>query len=176
MRTGIATPRSLTGTDSEENERVARMGRQLSLSDEFIQKFAKETVEWIRSVQTLMSVLRVWAEDFGRVISPGPDITSEAFDAFLFVIDVQLPALCLDLEVAVASHLLPQLRILHDTIRRPVFSIRSMPSNPIIMPCYITILTAAHRLHLIQLRLHTSRYGRGSATSFLSTLISFTGV
>ena len=50
---------------------------------------------------------------------PGPDITSEPFDAFLFVINVWLPALCIDLEVAVAGHLLPQLYILHDTIRRP---------------------------------------------------------
>ena len=126
VRTGVATPRSISRTDSEENERVARMGRQLSLSDEFIQKFAKETVEWVKSVQTLMSVLRVWAEGFGRVIGLGPDVTSEAFDAFLVVVDKQLSALCIDLEVLVHDQLLPQLRILHDTIRRPALLLETL--------------------------------------------------
>ena len=41
VRTGVATPRSLSRTDSEESERVARMGRHISLMDEFIQKLAK---------------------------------------------------------------------------------------------------------------------------------------
>ena len=126
VRTDVATPRRISRTDSEENERVTRMGRQISLADEFIQKFAKETLEWVKSVQTLMSVLRVWAEGFGRVISIGPDVTSGAFGAFLVVVNKQLSALCIDLEVLVQDQLLPQLRILHDTIKRPTLLLETL--------------------------------------------------
>jgi hypothetical protein len=126
VRTGVATPRSISRTDSEENERVARMGRQVLLVEEFIHKFAKETIEWVKSVRTLTSVLRVWAEGFGRVIGLGPDVTSEAFDAFLVVVDKQLLALCIDLDALVQDQLLPQLGILHDTIKRPALLIETL--------------------------------------------------
>jgi hypothetical protein len=126
VRTGVATPRSISRTDSEETERVARMGRDMSRTDEFIQKFAKEAVDWVKSVQVLMSVLRLWAEGFGRVIGLGPDVTSEAYDAFLVVVDKQLKALCLDLEVLVRDQLLPQLRQLLDTIKRPALLLETL--------------------------------------------------
>ena len=45
VRTGVATPRSISRTDGKENARVARLGRQISLTDKFIQKFTKETVK-----------------------------------------------------------------------------------------------------------------------------------
>jgi len=137
VRTDVATPRRISRTDSEENERVARMERQISLTDEFIQKFAKETLEWVKSMQTLMSVLRMWAEGFGRVIGLGPDVTSEAFDAFLVVVDKQLSALCIDLEVLVQDQLVPQLRILHDTIKRPTFLLETLHA---LEPYHYTLL------------------------------------
>ena len=142
-----------------------------------------------------MSVLRVWAKGFGRVIGLGPDFTSEAFDAFLFIVDTQLSALCIDLEIDVRDHLLPQLRILHDTIRRPALLLETLHAlephhyvllhhNPDSRPLlprpsqpgkYVPLKSVCSRI-LIQLRWHTSRYGRSFATSFLSTLTSFTGV
>ena len=125
-RTSITIPRSISQTDREENNRVAQMGRQISLIDEFNQKFDRETVEWVKSMRTLMSALLVWAEGFGRVIGLGPDVTSLAFDALLVVIGKQLSALCISLEVLVQDKLTPQLRILRDTIRRPVLLLETL--------------------------------------------------
>jgi dynamin-binding protein len=119
VRGGVTTPRSISRADSEETERVVRMERDIHLTNEFIQRFAKETVEWAKSVHTLMLALRVWAEGFGRVIGLGPDVTSEAFDAFLVVVDQHLTTLCLDLKALVDVQLLPQLRTLLDTVKRP---------------------------------------------------------
>src|SRR5260370_7835752 len=128
VRGGVTTPRSISRADSEETERVVEMERNIHLTTEFIQKFAKETVEWVKSVQVLMSALRGWAEGFGRVIGLGPDVTSEAFDAFLVVVDKQLTALCVDLKRLVDEQLLPQLRILHDTIKRPGLLLETLHS------------------------------------------------
>lgn len=116
---GVSAPRGISRADSEEAVHVAQMERDISRTDAFIQQFAKETVEWAKSVQALMSALRVWAEGFGRVIGLGPDVTSEAFDAFLVVVDKQLTSICTELEAVVHDQLLPQLRTLLDTIKRP---------------------------------------------------------
>jgi hypothetical protein len=119
VRGGVTTPRSISRADSEESERVVQMERNMLVTTEFIQKFAKETLDWVKSVHVLMSALHMWAEGFGRVIGLGPDVTSEAFDAFLVVVDKQLTALCIDLKALVDEQLLPQLRALLDTIKRP---------------------------------------------------------
>ncbi|KAI0302442.1 hypothetical protein B0F90DRAFT_1714807 [Multifurca ochricompacta] len=119
VRGGVSAPRGISRADSEEAERVAQMERDMHRTDEFIQQFAKDTVEWVKSVQSLVSALRIWAEGFGRVIGLGPDVNSEAFDAFLVVIDKQLTSLGVDLEVLVREQLLPQLRALVETAKRP---------------------------------------------------------
>ncbi|KAH8980751.1 hypothetical protein EDB86DRAFT_3236681 [Lactarius hatsudake] len=116
---GVSAPRSISRADSEEAVQVAQMERDISRADAFIQQFAKESVEWVKSVQALMSALRIWAEGFGRVIGLGPDVTSEAFDAFLVVVDKQLSSICTELEGVMHEQLLPQLRMLLDTIKRP---------------------------------------------------------
>lgn len=126
VRGGVTTPRSISRADSEESERVVQMERDIHHTNEFIQRFAKETVDWVKSVQALVSALRVWAEGFGRVIGLGPDVTSEAYDAFLVVVDKQLSALCVDLRVLVDEQLLPQLRILLDSIKRPALLLETL--------------------------------------------------
>ncbi|KAH9956450.1 hypothetical protein BC827DRAFT_1139525 [Russula dissimulans] len=126
VRTGVATPRSISRADSDETERVVQMERDILRTDEFIQRLAKETVEWVKSVQTLTAALRIWAEGFGRVIGLGPDVTSEAFDAFMVVVEKQLATLCVDLEALVQEQLLPQLRLLLDTIKRPALLIETL--------------------------------------------------
>ena len=126
VRGGVTTPRSISRADSEESERVVQMERDIHRTNEFIQTFAKETVEWVKSIHTLMSALRMWAEGFGRVIGLGPDVTSEAFDAFLVVVDKHLTALCMDLKIIVNDQLLPQLRILLDTIKRPTLLLETL--------------------------------------------------
>jgi hypothetical protein len=112
---GVSAPRSISRADSEEAVQVAQMERDIIRIDAFIQQFAKETLEWVKSVQALMSALRVWAEGFGRVIGLGPDVTSEAFDAFLVVVDKQLASICTELEAVVREQLLPQLSMLLET-------------------------------------------------------------
>ena len=126
VRGGVTTPRSISRADSEETERVAQMEREIHRTDVFIQQFAKETVEWVQSIQALMSASRIWAEGFGRVIGLGPDVTSEAFDAFLLVVDKQLTSLCVDLEALVREQLLLQLRTLLDTIKRPMLLLETL--------------------------------------------------
>ena len=116
---GVSAPRSISRADSEEAVQVAQMERDISHTDAFIQQFAKDTIDWVKFVQALLSTLRVWAEGFGRVIGLGPDATSEAYDAFLVVVDKQLSSICSELEAAVREQLLPQLRVLLDTIKRP---------------------------------------------------------
>jgi dynamin-binding protein len=123
---GVTTPRSMSRHDSEEAERFAQMERDMHCADEFIQKFAKETLDWVQSVQALMSALRIWAEGFGRVIGLGPNVTSEAFDAFLVVVDKQLTSLCVDLDALVREQLLPQLRTLLDTVKRPTILLETL--------------------------------------------------
>jgi len=103
-----------------------QMERDILRTNEFIQRLAKETIEWVKSVQTLTAALRVWAEGFGRVIGLGPDVTSEAFDAFMLVVEKQLATLCIDLEALVQEQLLPQLRMLLDTIKRPALLIETL--------------------------------------------------
>ncbi|KAH9980663.1 hypothetical protein BJV74DRAFT_797991 [Russula compacta] len=126
VRGGVTTPRSISRTDGEEPKGIVQMEHDMHVTDEFIQKFAKETLEWVKSVQAIMSALRGWAEGFGRVIGLGPDVTSEAYDAFLVVIDKQLSVLCVDLEALVHEQLLPQLRILLDTIKRPALLLETL--------------------------------------------------
>ena len=126
VRGGVTTPRSISRTDGEEPKGIVQMEHDMHITDEFIQKFAKETLEWVKSVQAIMSALRGWAEGFGRVIGLGPDVTSEAYDAFLVVIDKQLSVLCVDLEALVHEQLLPQLRILLDTIKRPALLLETL--------------------------------------------------
>ncbi|KAI0253767.1 hypothetical protein BJV78DRAFT_167551 [Lactifluus subvellereus] len=126
VRGGVTTPRSISRAESEETERVAQMEREIRRTDAFIQQFAKETVEWVQSIQALTSALRVWAEGFGRVIGLGPDVTSEAFDAFIVVADKQLTSLCVDLEALVREQLLSQLRTLLDTIKRPTLLLETL--------------------------------------------------
>ena len=112
--------------DSEEAVQVAQMERDISRIDAFIQQFTEETVEWVKSVQALMCALRVWAEGFGRVIGLGPDVSSEAFDAFLVVVDKHLSSICTDLEVVVRGQLLPQLDALLETLKRPTLLLETL--------------------------------------------------
>ncbi|KAF8262505.1 hypothetical protein EI94DRAFT_1601834 [Lactarius quietus] len=123
---GVSAPRSISRADSEEAVQIAQMERDIIRIDAFIQQFARETLEWVKSVQALMVSLRGWAEGSGRVIGLGPDVTSEAFDAFLVVVDKQLASICTDLEATIRSQLLPQLSTLLETIKRPTLLLETL--------------------------------------------------
>ena len=124
VRGGVG--RNITQDDSEEAVQVARMERDIPRIDAFIRQFIEETVEWVKSVPALMSALCLWAEGFGRVIGLGPDVSSTAFDAFFNVVDRQLSEICTELEAVVQEQLLPQLRALLETIKRPTLLLETL--------------------------------------------------
>ncbi|KAF8262290.1 hypothetical protein EI94DRAFT_1743910 [Lactarius quietus] len=134
---GVSAPRSISRADSEEAVQIAQMERDIIRIDAFIQQFARETLEWVKSVQALMVSLRGWAEGFGRVIGLGPDVTSLAFDAFLAAVNGQLSSLCTELEAVVREQLLPQLRTLLETIKRPTLLLDTLLA---LEPHYFTSL------------------------------------
>ena len=116
---GRVRGRSITHDDSEEAVQVAQMERDITRIDAFVQQFTKETVEWVKSVQALMSALHVWAECFGRIIGLCPDVSAKSFDAFFVIVDKQLLSLCMELEDVIREQLLPKFSTLLDTIKRP---------------------------------------------------------
>ncbi|KAI0302459.1 hypothetical protein B0F90DRAFT_1816648 [Multifurca ochricompacta] len=110
----------LESSDYEEVERIRQMERDMRRTYMFGQQLEEETVEWVKSVKGFMSALRAWTESFGRVIGLGPDLMSEAFDAFLAMIDKRLASLCTELEAVIYEQFLFQLHAL-ETIKRPAF-------------------------------------------------------
>jgi hypothetical protein len=60
------------------------------------------------------------------VIGLGTNVASEAFDAYMAVVDKQLTSLCVDLEALVREQFLPQPRMLLDTMKRPMLLIDTL--------------------------------------------------
>ncbi|THH18319.1 hypothetical protein EW146_g2634 [Bondarzewia mesenterica] len=81
---------TMSRAENEEADRVAKMEKHLGDAGTFINAFAKDALDWCSSVRRLMVNLRDWAQSFGRVIGLTEEQTSEAFDAFISVVDPQL--------------------------------------------------------------------------------------
>ncbi|KAL6305114.1 hypothetical protein BKA93DRAFT_731664 [Sparassis latifolia] len=111
---------------NQEAEQVVQMGEELKRYEVFIQKLAKETVDWTASVRGVMQHLFEWAECFGRIIWMSRDIKSEAFDAFITVISSQLLPTCNDLAGVIKNKLLRQLSALMDTTLAPFRLLEAM--------------------------------------------------
>jgi hypothetical protein len=111
--------------DNQEAEEVASMGLVLKQTDLFINGFAKEVLEWVMNVKDTIKMLRVWAIDFAHVTGLAMDHSSEAFHAFLSVVD-HLSPLGEDLESAVRDKLLVQLARLGNSMRGPLRLLETM--------------------------------------------------
>ncbi|KAA1476965.1 hypothetical protein DENSPDRAFT_785820 [Dentipellis sp. KUC8613] len=119
---------ALSKAENEEADEVARMEKQMKDAETFMQTFAKEAVDWSKTVTQLTAILRDWAVGFAEVIGLSSEANSEAFDAFLHVVDPRLLALCTDLEAVIKDVLLPQLTLLVNSLAEPLTLLEAMHS------------------------------------------------
>lgn len=120
---------SRTGKDKGDNteaELVAGMEKLLKSSDAFIKQFAKEAVGWANTVKDTVRALHAWALGFAHVIGLSADQRSEAYDAFLLVIEQQLAPLVHDLDLIIQNKLLVELAYLVDSMRAPLRLLEAM--------------------------------------------------
>ncbi|KAF9443991.1 hypothetical protein P691DRAFT_763777 [Macrolepiota fuliginosa MF-IS2] len=105
---------------------VERLEKELKEVEEFSQKFAKNVVEWARMTSNVVGSLRAWALGFAKVIGLSADQGSEAFDAFLTVVEHELMPLCVDLEALINERVLKELAHLLMTMTQPLKLLASM--------------------------------------------------
>ncbi|TFY58626.1 hypothetical protein EVJ58_g6306 [Rhodofomes roseus] len=111
---------------NQEAEQVVRLGEQVKDSEAFARTFAKETIEWCKTVQGLMDQLSRWSTSFGQVIGVSQPEESEAFAAFIQVSTKELPALCEDFTTTVKEKLLPELTKFVDSTLAPLRLVEAM--------------------------------------------------
>ncbi|KAF9262682.1 hypothetical protein L218DRAFT_1077882 [Marasmius fiardii PR-910] len=102
-----------------EAVRVERMTAELKRIEVYAQQLAKNVVDWSKGANAVVHNLRLWAAGFGRVIGLSDEQGSEAFDAFLAVLDEQLTPLSGQLETAINEKLLKEIATLLSTLRHP---------------------------------------------------------
>ncbi|KIM76643.1 hypothetical protein PILCRDRAFT_77630 [Piloderma croceum F 1598] len=112
--------------DNHEAEQVERMEKLLKRSDAFINQFAKEAVDWAATVKVTVRALKQWAVGFAQVIGLSEEQKSEAFDAFVVVVEEQLTPLSGDLESIIHKKLLVDLARLVDSMRAPLRLLEAM--------------------------------------------------
>ncbi|TFK22571.1 hypothetical protein FA15DRAFT_671365 [Coprinopsis marcescibilis] len=112
--------------DNGEASQVERMSQELKRIELFAQQFAKNVVDWARSMSKVVGGLRAWSISFGKVIGLSSDQGSEAFEAFLAVVELQLMPLCVDLEAIINERLLKEIAHLLKTMSQPYKLIASM--------------------------------------------------
>lgn len=112
--------------DNREAEQVTSMEKEMKQSDAFINRFAKEAVEWAATMRATVDALRQWAIGFARVIGLSEEQKSEAFDAFVVVVEEQLTPLSGELESIIQNNLLVELARLVDTMRAPLRLLEAM--------------------------------------------------
>ena len=128
--TGGAIPGGGGGrlTGGTEAILVEQMHTELKRVDAFAQQFAKNVVDWSKMMSHVMVALRVWTINFGKVIglSPEQGFGSEAFDAFLDVVEKQLMPLAVELEGTINERLLKDMAHLLTTMNKPLKLLASM--------------------------------------------------
>ncbi|ESK85548.1 rho guanyl nucleotide exchange [Moniliophthora roreri MCA 2997] len=111
---------------SAEAAKVDKMAVELRRIEVFAQQFAKNVVDWSKSMNVVVRNLRMWAVSFGKVIGLSEDQGSEAFDAFLQVLEQHLAPLCAELEMAINEKLLKEIARLLTTMKHPLKLLASM--------------------------------------------------
>jgi len=94
--------------------------------DAFAQDFARSSVDWGKMTSNMMFALRTWSYSFGKVIGLSAEQGSEAFDAFLEVVQRGLLPLATDLEAAINERVLRDLAHLLKMMTQPFKLIASM--------------------------------------------------
>ncbi|KZT72348.1 hypothetical protein DAEQUDRAFT_31980 [Daedalea quercina L-15889] len=111
----------------QEAEQVVRLGEQVKECEVFARAFAKEAVEWCKTMQGLMAQLSRWSTSFGEVIGVSQPEESEAFAAFIQVSTKDLPELCKDFtDDIIEGKLLPELSKLVDSTLAPLRLVEAM--------------------------------------------------
>ena len=118
----------VAATGNTEAVLVDQMHTELRRIDAFAQQLAKNVVDWSKMMSHVMVALRLWTIDFGKVIGLTPDqgFGSEAFDAFLDVVEKQLMPLAVDLEGTINERLLKDMAHLLTTMNKPLKLLASM--------------------------------------------------
>ncbi|KAJ3969654.1 hypothetical protein EV361DRAFT_951286 [Lentinula raphanica] len=111
---------------SIEATRVEKMESELEKVEQFAQQFAKDVVGWSKSMTIVMQNLMIWAVSFGKVIGLSDDQGSEAFDAFIGLLEQYLAPLCLELENVINERLLKEVALLLATMQQPMKLLDSM--------------------------------------------------
>ncbi|KAI0343603.1 hypothetical protein BDW22DRAFT_1316527, partial [Trametopsis cervina] len=92
-----------------EAEQVSGMGEELKACEAFIRAFAKDAARWTKTLKAMVEGLRQWTLSFGQVIGVTAEQHSEAFDAFLTVIEHRLLPICDKLDTVIREQLFEQL-------------------------------------------------------------------
>jgi hypothetical protein len=83
LRHAMGKPGGVGQNANGEAVQVARMQGELKHAVLFAQQFAKDIVDWAKTMLGVMWTLRVWMISFGKVIGLSLKQESEAFDAFM---------------------------------------------------------------------------------------------
>ncbi|KAJ7578277.1 hypothetical protein C8J56DRAFT_797853 [Mycena floridula] len=111
---------------NEEAAKVEMMQKELNKIDVFAQQFARNVVDWAKAMTGLVANLRTWAVSFGKVIGLSEEQGSEAFDAFVEVVEKELAPLCVQLEATINEKLLKEIAHLLMTMNQPLKLLASM--------------------------------------------------
>lgn len=137
----------LKADNSEESQLVSKYEKELKACDTFIRTLAKDIVHWAETVTESQAHLRAWAVNFGKTIGISQAQPSEAYDAFLDVIDIRLIPLCQELTDVVGNELLPQLARLIDTIKSPLRLLSVLRSLEPLHHSLLNLNYSKHRPH-----------------------------
>lgn len=122
---------------------VEDLEKELKRIEVFAQQFAKDVVDWARSTTKVVGGLRMWSIGFGKVIGLSVDQESEAFEAFLAVVEQQLMPLCVDLEAILNERLLKEIAHLLKTMNQPYKLLASMHEQEPLHYHYLTMPPAS---------------------------------
>ncbi|KAF6759990.1 hypothetical protein DFP72DRAFT_988272 [Ephemerocybe angulata] len=112
--------------ENGEAAQVDRMSQELKRIELFAQQFAKNVVDWSRSMHNVIAALKAWTVSFGKVIGLSAEQQSEAFDAFLATVDHGLRYHCSQLDAIINERLLKEIAHLLKTMSQPYKLIASM--------------------------------------------------
>ena len=127
MGVGLRGPRNDLDNDANsELSEVERLEKRLKDSEAFIRDLAKDVKDWATSVGQTIILLHQWAQHFGKVIGLTNETPSEAFDAFLDLINFRLGPLTEALDDLTSKMFLPQLGKLLESARMPTRVLNAM--------------------------------------------------